>query len=230
LTVKIRVTNSKQFVLNVNYLPVCTHSVEVLCDARFEKLRVPTVSTPLGSTQMRERHISIVFDSRVVEARQKFAPILAATPHTCPAKLASLTNVLVRDLPSYANRLIQQRRKRSDPVYSSLVTASMPDLRPIESFSREYPARFPQMAPAQVFISTLERQYTGTKSAQLQQFHWLFLANTRLGWRLVNMYSQTGGSPGTDTPVAPPIESSKTIVGEAISVWLNDCHLGKVRA
>lgn len=185
--------------------------------------------TPLVSLQAKRRYLSIILGRSLVPVRHKSMPILAAAPNTCPAKLASLTNVLARDLPGYTNRIIQQRRKRTDLVYSSMITVSMPDLRPIESFSREYPARFPQAAPTQVFISTLERQYTGTKSAQLQQFHWLFLANTRLGWRLVNMYSQTGGSPGADTPVAPPIESSKTIVGEAISVWLNDCHLGKVR-
>jgi hypothetical protein len=184
--------------------------------------------TPLGSLQARRQRISIILGWSVDTVGYKSVRILAAAPNTCPAKLASLTDVLVRDLPSYTNRIIQQRRKRTDLVYSSMITASMPDLRSIESFSREYPAQFPQNAPTQVFISTLERQYTGTKSAQLQQFHWLFLANTRFGWRLVNMYSQTGGSPGADTPVAPPIESSKTIVGEAISVWLNDCHLGKV--
>jgi hypothetical protein len=205
----------------VNYLPICTHSVAVLCDDRVDRLLMPSISTP-------QQYLSVVFDRALVAVRHKVMPNLAATPNTCPAKLATLTDRLVRDLPSYANRLIQQRRKRTDPVYSSMVTASMPDLRPIESFSREYPARFPQTAPTQVFISTLERQYTGTKSAQLQQFHWLFIANTRLGWRLVNMYSQTGGSPGDNTPVAPPIESSKTIVGAAISGWLNDCYLGKV--
>lgn len=214
----------------MNYLPVCTHSVEVSCDSRSDRrLLLPTISRSLGSTQVQLRHINIIVGRSVVTVRHKSVPILAAATNICPAKLESLTDTLVRDLPSYTNRIIQQRRKRTDLVYSSMITASTPDLRPIESFSREYPARFPQTAPTQVFLTTLERQYTGTRSAQLQQFHWLFLANTRLGWRLVNMYSQTGGSPGANTPVAPPIESSRTIVGEAISVWLNDCHLGKVR-
>jgi hypothetical protein len=160
----------------------------------------------------------------------KAAPIVAWAPNTCPPKLDTLTNLLVRDLPSYANRLVQQRRKLADPLYSSIVTASTPDLKSIEISSREYPPRFPQAVPTQVFISTLERQYTGLKSAQLQQFHWLFIANTKFGWRLVNIYSRTSGSPGTSDPITPPIESSNTIVGEAIRVWLNDCHLGKVRS
>ena len=154
---------------------------------------------------------------------------IAATTYTCPVKLASLTTLLARDLPGYTNRLTQQRRNRTDQLYSSIVTASVPELEPIATSSHEYPARFPQTAPTQVFISTLERQYTGIQSAQLQQFHWLFLAQTRLGWRLVNIYSRTGGLPIANTAISPPIESSKTVVGEAIRVWLNDCYLGKIR-
>lgn len=155
-------------------------------------------------------------------------PILASLPNTCPAKLDALTNLLVRDLPGYTNRLIQRRRKRTDPVYSSIVTVSAPEFKPLEIASREYPLQFPQAAPQQVFITTLERQYTGIRSAELQQFHWLFMAQTRLGWRLVSIYASTGGLPRGNTPVSPPLESSKTVVAEAIRLWLNDCHLGKV--
>jgi hypothetical protein len=154
---------------------------------------------------------------------------VASTPHTCPVKLDGLTNLLVRDLPGYTNRLIQQRRSRTDKIYSSIVTASVPDLQPIETISREYPPQFPQAAPTQVFIGTLERQYTGLQSSQLQQFHWLFLAQTRMGWRLANIYTRTSSFPSANTSISPPIESSKTVVGEAIRIWLNDCYLGKVR-
>jgi hypothetical protein len=105
----------------------------------------------------------------------------------------------------------------------------MPDLKPIETISREYPPQFPQAAPNQVFIGTLERQYTGLQSAQLQQFHWLFLAQTRMGWRLANIYTRTSSFPSANTSISPPIESSKTVVGEAVRIWLNDCYLGKVR-
>jgi hypothetical protein len=156
-------------------------------------------------------------------------PIVASAPRTCPAKLTDLSNALVRDIPSYTNRLIQRRRSRTDRVYSSIVTASMPEFQPIETISHEYPPRFPQTVPAQVFISTLERQYTGLGSIPLQQFHWLFIANTRMGWRLVNIYSRTSGSPRENNLITPSIESSKTAIGEAIRIWLNDCYLGKVK-
>jgi hypothetical protein len=183
----------------VNYLPVCTQTISNWCDRLLDR------------------------------QRQQTLPIVAASPTTCPAELNRLSELLVRDLPSYTNRILQQRRKRTDEFYSSMLTASAPDLRPIDNPSREYPPRFPQTPPNQIFITTLERQYTGVRSAQLQQFHWLFLAKTRLGWRVVNIYSRTGGAPEAGSPVSPPIESSKTIVGEAIRVWLNDCYLGRVK-
>jgi hypothetical protein len=157
-------------------------------------------------------------------------PIVSLAANTCPANVDSLTSLLIRDLPSYANRVIQRRRKRTDAFYSSLLTAGRPEFTPIDLPSREYPERFPQAAPTQVFITTLERQYTGSQSAEIQQFHWLFLAKTRLGWRLGNIYTRTSVANRTDdTPIAPPVESSRTIVGEAIRIWLNDCYLGKVR-
>jgi hypothetical protein len=189
----------EQAVLNVNYLPPCPQLVEYVCEDRAPKLR------------------------------PEFSTIAGAVPTTCPAQLDTLANLLVRDLPSYGNRIIQTRRKRTDKVYSSIEIAGRPELQPIEILSREYAPQFPQAAPTQIFISTLERQYTGLRSAQLQQFHWLFIAKTRLGWRLVNIYTRTGGFPLANNLISPPVESSKTIVGEAIAIWLNDCYLGRIR-
>lgn len=192
----------------MNYLPACVPGVSYGCD----------------------RPVVQVLQTISLNVQAKPAKmVLASTPQTCPAKLDQLTNLLVRDLPSYTNRLIQQRHNRTDKSYSSIVTASMPDLQPIETISREYPPQFPQAAPQQVFIGTLERQYTGLQSSQLQQFHWLFLAQTKMGWRLANIYSRTSSFPSANTSISPPIESSKTVVGEAVRIWLNDCYLGKVR-
>jgi hypothetical protein len=157
------------------------------------------------------------------------SPILASTPRTCPTNIASLANLLARDLPSYTNRVIQRRRKLSDNLYSSILAVGKPDFQPIEIVSREYPPQFPQSAPSQLFLSSLERQYTGIKAADLQQFHWLFLAQTSLGWRLVNIYSRTStGARVADSPLTPPIESSKSSIGEAVRLWLNDCYFGKI--
>jgi hypothetical protein len=189
----------------LNYLAICNPNLESWCAARRESLYAP----------------------QITEVRYS-APPIASSPSICPVKLDSLANSLVRDLPSYANRLIQQRRRRTDKLYSNLITASVPELQPISIVSREYPPQFPQAAPSQVFITTLENQYTGNRSAQIQQFHWLFLSQTRQGWRLANIYTRTGGFPLANNLITPPIESSRTIVGEAIAIWLNDCYLGKI--
>jgi hypothetical protein len=155
--------------------------------------------------------------------------ILAATPRTCPTNIASLANLLARDLPSYTNRVIQRRRKLSDKLYTSILAVGKPDFTPIAIVSREYPPQYPQSAPSQLFISSLERQYTGIKATDLQQFHWLFLAKTSLGWRLVNIYTRTSTEARTnDSPITPPIESSKSSIGEAVRLWLNDCYFGKI--
>lgn len=196
----------------MNYLPACNLSMTSWCAPRTTTLllkRLPPKFSPEFTMP-----IVALADGKTV---------------ACPAKLSSLAELLVRDLPSYGNRISQQRRKRTDRVYSSIVTASAPELQPLPIVSREYPSQFPQAAPTQVFISTLENQYTGNRSAQIQQFHWLFLAQTRQGWRLANIYTRTGGFPLANNPISPPIESSHTIVGEAIRSWLNDCHLGKLR-
>jgi hypothetical protein len=196
----------------LNYLPACNVSIISWCTSRAPTFLLTDIP-PKFSPQLKTPTVAIS----------------GGKPVTCPVKLSSLAELLVRDLPSYGNRIVQQRRKRSDKIYSSIVTASAPELQPLPIVSREYPSQFPQAAPTQVFISTLENQYTGSRSGQIQQFHWLFLAQTRQGWRLANIYTRTGGFPLANNPISPPIESSRTIVGEAIRIWLNDCYLGKLR-
>jgi hypothetical protein len=159
------------------------------------------------------------------------SPTIALTPRSCPANLSSIAELLVRDLPSYTNRVIQRRRKLSDKLYSSILAVGKPDLTPIAIVSREYPSQFPQAAPTQMFITSFERQYTGIKSTDLQQFHWLFLAKTNLGWRLVNIYTRTStGTRTNDSPITPPIESSRSSIAEAVRLWLNDCYFGNILA
>jgi hypothetical protein len=198
--------------LKLHYLPACNLNIASWCAPRASTLLLNHLSPKLSP-----------------QITMPTVAISGGKPVTCPVKLSSLAELLVRDLPSYGNRIVHRRRKLSDKVYSSIVTASNPELQPLPIVSHEYPSQFPQAAPTQVFISTLENQYTGTRSAQIQQFHWLFLAQTRQGWRLANIYTRTGGFPLANNPISPSIESSRTIVGEAIRIWLNDCHLGKLR-
>jgi hypothetical protein len=154
-------------------------------------------------------------------------PIIAATRRTCPARIEELGQLLVRDLPSYTNRAIQKRRKLTNDLYTSIVTAGKPDAKPLPISSREYTPVYPQAAPNQLFITTLERQYAGVNAVELQKFHWLFLARTKLGWRLVTMYSRSSQQPRSS--IVPPTESTNTPVGEAVRTWLNDCYISGIK-
>ena len=163
-------------------------------------------------------------------------PIYKSPPRlrTCPTDVQDLTTLLLRDLPSYANRVIQRSRRIARKAEISalyVIVAGRPEFIPLSLKPGEYSstseAELEQ--PQQVFFTTLERQYAGGKMSELQNFHWLFLVNTDSGWRLALMYSRFSSSPSVK-PATPPQESSNGIMGQAIRVWLKDCNAGAVRS
>lgn len=156
----------------------------------------------------------------------------AQTTHTaqvssCQAQdLEIITSQLLKDLPSYANRITQsaRRRNRTVDVYSYVLLAGRPEFAPLTLGPGEYTPTEPTSSePRQVFITTLERQYIDGKPIQLQDYHWLFLTQTSGGWKLAMMFSRTGGYPAKKNPT-PPRESSDGVIAQAIRVWLRDCQ------
>jgi hypothetical protein len=150
----------------------------------------------------------------------------------CPTDLSSLTVGLLRDLPSYANRVaIRQMdlaRLATVPSSTVLVT-SPPDLIPIDLVTQESGV---DPTLQQVFFTTLEQQHWPDRTASLQHHHWLFLAPTAEGWHLALLYSSLGPYPTggivPGRPPTPPQESSDGIIGQAIRLWLRDCRAGAV--
>ena len=145
----------------------------------------------------------------------------------------TLTAKLLRDLPSYANRTSQSARrlKRTVDIYSYVIVAGRPEFAPLTLGPGEYnPADSTAGSQQlhQVFITTLERQYTAGKAVELQQYHWLFLTQSSSGWRLAMMFSRTGIYPGKKPPT-PPRDSSYGVIAQATRTWLRDCRAGKVR-
>jgi hypothetical protein len=139
---------------------------------------------------------------------------------------------MLKDLPSYANRVMGRTRRLTPtsepPIY--FVLAGRPEFEPLTLGPGQYtpPASIANLEPPkQVFFTTLERQYRGGKALNRQLYHWLFLAQTRDGWRLAMMYSRIGSAPGR--PPTPPMESSRGIVGQAVTTWLRDCRVGGIR-
>ncbi len=142
----------------------------------------------------------------------------------CPAEVEPLTQRLIRDLPSYANRATTKGRSRSQLAeLTHVIVASQPNLDPID-----LPNVNPDPNLHQVFITTLERQAIGNRMYEFQQYHWLFLAQTRRGWRLAQSFSRTSPYPKGNTLTAPR-ESSQGAVAQGIKTWLRDCEAGSIR-
>ncbi len=158
----------------------------------------------------------------------------AATPKTCPADVETLTALLIRDLPSYANRVIQRSRNlhRTVDNFSYVLVAGNPEFEPLTLGPGQYTsaASTADLAPPQqVFLTTLERAYRGGRALESQHYHWLFLTQTPDGWRLVMMFSRIGSS-SQGRPPTPPRESSNGVIGQAVSTWLRDCRAGTIRS
>lgn len=157
----------------------------------------------------------------------------AAQPNACPEDLETLTALLMRDVPSYANRVMQRSRRlsRRGESFSYVVLAGRREFTPLPLSPSSYSSITPttdESPPQQVFFTTLERQYISGKAVESQLFHWLFLTKTTGGWRLALMFTQFG-SPVRGRPPTPPQESSNGIVGQAVINWLRDCRAGVIK-
>lgn len=160
---------------------------------------------------------------------------------TCPQDIQSLTTLMLRDLPGYANRAMQRSRRlglESSNAY--VVVAGNPDFNPINTDINPSlgsgtqgdiaTQRFSDQQLQQVFFTTLNREYQGSRLVEVQEFHRLFLVRTSQGWQLTLMYSRSG-STGSQSPQAltPVRESLNSTVGQAVSTWLRDCQAGTLR-
>ena len=154
---------------------------------------------------------------------------IAATPTVkrtaCPAQVEPLTALLLRDLPSYANRVITRSSRSAIGSMNFILMAGRPEFEPLPLKPGADSSESSDLH--QVFLTTLERQNVAGKPFDLQQFHWLFLAKTQSGWRLALSFTRTGSPTGQ--PPTPPRESSQGIVGQAVQTWLRDCNAGAIR-
>jgi hypothetical protein len=142
--------------------------------------------------------------------------------------LETITTQLLQDLPSYANRATQRarRRSRSSDFFSYVLAAGRPEFTPLPLNPGSENANTGNSSTSgveQVFFTTLERQYVGGKAIESQEFHWLLLAKTSSGWRLVMMFSQTGLDSAKQLR-SPPRDSSKSAIAQGINTWLRDCQ------
>ncbi|NEO12133.1 MAG: hypothetical protein F6K59_27140 [Moorea sp. SIO3F7] len=153
---------------------------------------------------------------------------------TCSVEVETLTSLLLKDLPSYANRVIQRARRSDSTVdnFSYVIVAGKPEFEPLplKSFqSTTVPNPTDSEALQQIFLTTLERKYFKDKAVELQNYHWLFLTKSSDGWRLVMIFSRIGSVSEGKLPT-PPRESTNGVIGQAVKTWLRDCRAGTIRA
>jgi hypothetical protein len=162
----------------------------------------------------------------------------------CPNRLEDLIPLMLRDLPSYANR-VSQRAYQLDPnadIPGSLVLAGQPDYAPLTlNPGEKLPAT--ETDTPQVFFTTLERQYVDGKLVRLQHHHWLFITQTETyGWQLVLLFSAIDTYSIQQLPIQRPLNQqfsdlqppsspqnqSQGVIAQAIRLWLRDCKAGSV--
>ncbi|QDZ39677.1 hypothetical protein FRE64_06865 [Euhalothece natronophila Z-M001] len=168
----------------------------------------------------------MLFPQSAIELRSAPEAIAASS---CPQNFESLSEKLLDDLPSYANRVIQRSkspsRTQSDSTY--FIVAGKPDLNPLKTDRKgDYTPAFPNAESddvKQIFFTTLERKYQKTEVHSVQNYHWLFLTESEQGWYLVSLYSRFG-LVDEEHPPTPPKETHDGIVGQAIQLWLRDCR------
>jgi hypothetical protein len=151
---------------------------------------------------------------------------LIRPPATCPVELEPLTTALLRDLPSYINRLSHQRSNQF-PTYA--IAATQPNVAPLPVVSSG--AIDPKQGGLhQVFFTVLERSYDSKKNITYQSYHWLFLAHTATsGWQVATMYSRRGSYPTHEQQVSPMRDTTQELTAQVIRRWLRDCQAGAVQ-
>lgn len=147
----------------------------------------------------------------------------------CPTETQPLTGLLLRDLPSYTNRVYARLVAPQVKDWTYAILASQPDFEPLPVSSSEYPNPADDSLQ-QIFFTMLERQYQGSRFTLLQQYHWLFLTKTQTGWQIAFVFSRVGAYPaGAQKILTPPRESSDETTAQAIRLWLRDCEAGLVK-
>ncbi len=144
-------------------------------------------------------------------------------PDNCPQSLETLTDDLLKDLPAYANRVIQRSRLSNDSFDNSyIILAGRPEFEPLPLQTAQYQPIFPD-ATEQLFFTTLERHYRTQQAVTFQSFHWVFFSKIKGKWQLIKVLSQLTALESESIPL-PPEDTTNGVIGQGIRLWLRDCN------
>ncbi|GAB4540589.1 MAG: hypothetical protein Tsb0014_31930 [Pleurocapsa sp.] len=169
-----------------------------------------------------------IFCNQTVRSETEKKYLISQT-NNCSTEVQKLTPLLLKDLPSYANRVIQRTQKihRRENIRNYIISAGKAEFEPLKLPHLEYD-RDQESSTEQVFFTVLERQYINQKITKIQTYHWLFLTPSDRGWRMVMMFSRYDLE-GNNNPPTPPQETTDGAIGQAIQIWLKDCRWGTLR-
>ena len=150
----------------------------------------------------------------------------------CPQDLETLANLLTADISDYGNRVIQKSSIFShelDFLPTYIITASKAELEPL-SASESTLQTSNNDNIKQIFFTSLERQYSNSQTViEAENYHWLILINQNGQWQLVESFTRFG-YPNSEKKVISPIRNSTNgVIGQAVKLWLKDCHAGTLR-
>jgi hypothetical protein len=148
----------------------------------------------------------------------------------CPADLETFTSMLLRDIPSYANRVTQRLYTSAAESRRAgyVLLASAADFEPLTLGPGIYTPTDGQPVEGvegvvQVFFTTLERQYVPEGFVNFQYHHWLFLTQADQDWRVITMVSQLATVPEGQL-LSPPADTGQGVIAQAVRLWLRDCR------
>jgi len=193
---------------------------------------VPEINLPIDDVEVPD-----------IENPRPYNPL--RSPTDCPTTAEALTELLIRDIPNYTNRVLQRtvaalpnsepdaqeigsllRREPYRPSY--VLIAGRPELEPVNLHEYAFTTEPESGGPlTQLFFTTLSRQYSGLSVNEVQEYHWLFLSQAYDGWRLAFMFSAVDDVETVRSPT-PPRENSEGSVGQAVQLWLKDCRAGAI--
>lgn len=134
----------------------------------------------------------------------------------CPGTFPDLSAAIAKDLQGYLTRTYTRLGFKSQ-----VVAVGAPEIEPlplaesdraIASNENANKLAATEADPKQMFISLLERP--AGKLENTKKAYWLFLTNTRRGWRLAMAFTRIGNAPLQDV--------SDGAIADAVRTWLRD--------
>ena len=125
-------------------------------------------------------------------------------PTVCPTQFSQLSQDLATDLREYLNRTYSRNR-----IKRQAIAVSFPELQPL-AIADQNSASHNQVK--QLFLTV--RSHSPGSLINSDTAYWLFLVETKYGWRLAMAFQRVGN--------ATPEDVSNGAIADAVKTWLRD--------